>query len=287
MGNTNILFVILPLLAVVLAGVSIAGLWYWWSSGSEETEEQPEGASSSTRPEDSKPAEPTVGDVVGKVTTTAQSWIANVARAAVTPVGSAAPTSGYTPTGRVTHTPDGEMVEVLRVLRDLADGSLVVEIGGKRYRNLAEIVDPQVKRRFMGNAQALVQFTQATASTVPQAPAWPAADSSDTEEPPFSSFLPADPALSSAPLTDVVEPAVPPAQPSNSKTMADEIEELIQIRLITTPNLMNRAIHIRQGAGGGIRVEVDGRYFDSVAGVTDPEITAFLQSVIREWEARQ
>ena len=76
-------------------------------------------------------------------------------------------------------------------------------------------------------------------------------------------------------------------QSGDPKTMADEIEELIQLRLRATPELMLRAIHIRQGSGGGIRVEVDGRYFDSIGDVTDPEILTFLQSVIREWEERQ
>src|SRR4030042_1675851 len=33
--SSDTLIIILPLLALVLAGVSIAGLWYWWSSGQE------------------------------------------------------------------------------------------------------------------------------------------------------------------------------------------------------------------------------------------------------------
>ncbi len=82
-------------------------------------------------------------------------------------------------------------------------------------------------------------------------------------------------------------PAASQEQSGGPKTMADEIEELIQLHRGTSPSLASRSIHIRQGAGGGIRVEVDGQYFDSVASVTDPDVTAFLQSVIREWEARQ
>lgn len=278
--SSDTLIIILPLLALVLAGVSIAGLWYWWSSGQEgETSENPEStASAKAQLQGSQPAEPTVGDVVGRVSSSAQSWLANVARAAITPPTGSAPTVGYP-------SADGEMVEVLRVLRDLADGSLVIEIGGRRYRSLSEVVDPQVKRRFLGNTQALAQFAQLSASSSPSVWSSPAPET--TEQ---ASLLPLQ---ESAPSPAVPQPAsiaapiVPQVQPSVPKTMADEIEELIQLRLRVTPTLMRRSIHIQQAAGGGIRVEVDGMFFDSVAGVTDPEVTAFLQSIIREWESRQ
>lgn len=290
------LLILLPLLALVLAGVSIAGLWYWWSSGQEE-EPQDSGPSSEAPPQvpqPSQPDEPTVGDMVGKATSTAQSWIANIARAASTPAAGTAPMPGYAPAAGASPTIDGEMVEVLRVLRDLADGRLVIEIGGKRYWSLAEIIDPQVKRRFTGNAQALAQFAQM--STAPLSQATISSTPADVEQSPLS----AQPATYPPPP----QPLAPPFQPASTteaavlpedseeepggpKTMADEIEELIQLRLRMTPTLMYRSIHIRQGAGGGIRVEVDGSYFDSVADVTESEVTAFLQSVIREWEARQ
>lgn len=290
------LLILLPLLALILAGVSIAGLWYWWSSGQEEetVETQEARPVGGAQPQAPQPVEPTVGDMVGKVTSTAQSWIANIARAASTPAAGSAPAPGYAPAAGLPSTVDGEMVEVLRVLRDLADGRLVIEIGGKRYWSLAEIIDPQVRRRFMGNAQALAQFAQVPLSPPSQATTWPDPAPETIEQPPLSSqpvtyppppqsldpsFQPAGEVV--APLSDLQE------QPGEPKTMADEIEELIQLRLRMTPALMYRAIHIRQGAGGGIRVEVDGRYYDSVVDVADPEVAAFLQSVIREWEARQ
>jgi hypothetical protein len=179
---------------------------------------------------------------------------------------------------------DGEMVEVLRVLRDLADGSLVVEIGGRKYRSLTEIADPQVKRRFLGNAQALALFAQVAES--PSMP-WPASTPDVTLQPDLPPTELAEPLLSTSQLVANVEPVISQVQPGGPKTMADEIEELIQMRLKSIPTLMHRSIHILQAAGGGIRVEVDGRYFDSVAGITDPDVMAFLQSIIRQWEARQ
>jgi len=291
------LLVLLPLLALVLAGVSIAGLWYWWSSGQEEESTENQETSSVGRTQDrisqsSQPAEPTVGDMVGKVTSTAQSWIANMARAASTPAAGSAPASGYAPTGLFS-TSDGEMVEVMRVLRDLADGRLVVEIGGKRYWSLAEISDPQVRRRFMGNAQALAQFAQVAASLTssqptgseavaqPLPPVQPVTYSPPSPPIEYPAFKAVSTPETVVPSGDVQE------QPPVPKSIADEIEELIQLRLGMAPALMYRSIHIRPAASGGIRVEVDGKYFESVADVTDPEVTAFIQSVIREWEARQ
>lgn len=283
--SSDTLIILLPLVALILAGVCIAGLWYWWSSGQEDTAGLPEGTASDTpQTRTSQPAEPTVGDVVGKVTTSAQSWLANIARAASTASASSAPTAGYGSVVSPHPMADGEMVEVLRVLRDLADGSLVVEIGGRKYRSLTEIAEPQVKRRFLGNAQALALFAEAAGS--PSAP-WPAPTFEVTAQPdlPPTEFV--EPLLSSSQLVGDVEPLISQEQPGGPKTMADEIEELIQVRLKSIPTLMHRSIHILQGAGGGIRVEVDGRYFDSVAGVTDPDVMAFLQSIIRQWEARQ
>lgn len=295
MGNS--LIIILPLLALILAGVSIAGLWYWWSSGQEQEvtghqEGRPTGGSQPQASQPPQGAEPTVGDMLGRVTSTAQSWIANIARSASAPAASAS-VPGYAPAASTSPTTDGETVEVLRVLRDLADGKLVIEIGGKRYRSLAEIIDPQVKRRFMGNAAALAQFAQvSTAPLSPAAVLWPAPKTEVVDQPPTITYPPpqqsVEPSIQPAGTTETaVAPADSQEQPSAPKTIADEIEELIQLRLHTTPALMYRSIHIRQGAGGGIRVEVDGHYFDSVAEVTDPEVTAFLQSVIHEWEARQ
>ena len=68
--------------------------------------------------------------------------------------------------------------------------------------------------------------------------------------------------------------------------MGEQIEELLQQRLSANPELTHRSIHIHSTAGGGIEVEVDGRFYDSVGDVSDVEVQSFLQDVIREWEAR-
>lgn len=281
--SSNTLIVLLPLLALLLAAVSIAALYYWWSSGQEESAEgQDTGTVGELQPQEYQLAEPTVGDLLGKVTTSAQSWLANITKTGSTPSSDAAPISSYPTTSGVTSVSDSEMVEVLRILRDLADGRLVIEIGGKRYRNLAEITDPQVRRRFMGNAEALAHFAAEEASSSDQ-DIWSYSPAKATEQPTTSS----QPIMPSSSVPVEASPAPDTAEETEvPKTIADEIEEMIQYRLGMTPALTGRSIHIRSAMGGGIRVEVDGHGFDSVSDVTDSEVLAFIQSVIREWEAR-
>jgi hypothetical protein len=270
---SNTLIVLLPLLALLLAAVSIAALWYWWTSGQEDLgESQTENDPSSYPYQDLQRDEPTVGDLLGKVTTSAQSLLAHVTKTA------SAPAPGYVSSQGAAPFSDGEMVEVMRVFRDLADGRLVVEVGGRRYRNTAEITDPQVKRRFVGNAQALAQFIQDEPSLSNQV---------NWSTPPVEVAKPPAPPMQPAPLpTKTAKPEAQGQQPEGPKTIADEIEELIQFRLLSMPSLSSHSIHIRPGLGGGIRVEVDGVYHDGISDVTDAEILSFLQSVIREWEAR-
>ena len=209
------------------------------------------------------------------------------------------------------------LVEVFRVMRDLADGSLLVEVDGVRYRKLAEINDPQVGRRFMSNARALAQFALILKGSPP--PAAPLLDAVPPqlaelfrEEQPAPPQLPPD-GTPLPPLrpraTAPTGPTTPPEpvrmrpldalkqQDKSSEegedqieagliNLADEIEEMLQFRLSLNTHLAQRSIHIRPGLGGGIRVEVDGTFYDEVGDVSDGEVREFIQATIREWEAR-
>jgi hypothetical protein len=212
-----------------------------------------------------------------------------------------------------------DLVEVFRVMRDLADGALVVEIGGNRYSHLAEITDGQVGRRFIANVQALSDFamlstTQPLSSVPPPAPAQPSLPPAPAQPPtppaPAQPSAPPAPAQPPAPetpsLTERLRAAIsqsppPPAPrpsaapgapigetpPPPTGSLADQIEETLQFRLMTHPTLSKRSIHVRPAAGGGVRIEVDGRSFDGVSDVDDEEVRTFIQDTIREWEARQ
>jgi hypothetical protein len=176
------------------------------------------------------------------------------------------------------------------VLRDLADGSLIIEINGRRYYRLADITDPEIRRRFVGNTNALAEFAQQVsppASPAPQAAA------------PTPPLPPPGPVPSV--LRSRAEPAPQPtrggvfrkqpaeAQPEETPrlSMAQEIEELLQYRLTLNPGLAQRSIHIRDALGGGVRIEVDGVSYNAIDEIPDEGARAFIQDTIREWEARQ
>jgi hypothetical protein len=65
------------------------------------------------------------------------------------------------------------------------------------------------------------------------------------------------------------------------------IEAYLQHKLRHTPEYAGREIHVRPAPGGGVRIQVDQTFFDAVDDVSDPEIRAFIQVAIQEWQDRQ
>jgi hypothetical protein len=251
-SNFSTAIVIVPIVALVIAALSAAGIWYWWISGKEEAEPPPE------------EEEPIIKMPKLNLFRQAES----------SPM------------------PPENVVEVMRVYRDLADGSLIIDVAGRRYHHIGEIGDPEIARRLAGNIQALAEM----AGVSPRASAPPAA------QPPE----PLAQAPSPGPLPTAVRRHQAPEEPSEPvrrglfgqrkdklppepepKSIIEQIEELLQFRLATTPSLARRAIHISEGEGGGVVVEVDGVSYEGVSEVPDEEIRAFIQATIQEWEARR
>lgn len=290
----NPALVILPLLALVLASISVGGLWYWWHSTKDQ--KPPEDSIESevalpSTPEAKAAPDPTVKELVGKLSQAVQSVLPNKT-----------PSPSNSSLGISGPVPEGDAVEAFRVLRDLADGSLIIEIDRRRYRSLNEITDPQVGRRFIGNVQALIQFARLGDFGSPPITApyeGPTASSAATS---VTSFVvppgpipsvvrgqrDTEPPQPPRPLGKLLQPQAKPEEvESGPKTIADEIEELLQYRLTLNPAMAQRSIHVHSTPEGGVRIEVDGRIYEGVGEVEDAEARAFIQGVIREWEARQ
>lgn len=169
-----------------------------------------------------------------------------------------------------------DAVEVMRIWRDVGDGSLIIQIGGQFYRHSAAISNPEQKRRF----EAVVR----TLSAMIGAP------SAETRKPLSAASSSPSIAPVSAP---VVEPPkrglfgrAKPAEPPPQISIADQIEEFLQARLLASPQFSTRSIHVRSTPDHGVRIEVDGHFYDSVADVIDPDVRDFLTTIMREWEAR-
>lgn len=176
--------------------------------------------------------------------------------------------------------PAHDAVELLRVYRDLADGSLIVVIGGQPFRSFAELRDADLDRRL----QAVLRDLEAlTGLARPPAPAVSAAQEYPAED------LPARPPSMFRQMTRVAmgqrpEPLVPPTP---ERSIAEEIEDLLQERLRDRPEFAGRDIHVRPALSGGVTIEVDGQFFEGVGEVTDEAVRALLTEVVRTWEQGQ
>ena len=195
-----------------------------------------------------------------------------------------------------------DSVELLRVWRDLSDGSLIVEIGGQRFESLDDLRSADLERRFLnvvrdldslaGRADAALEraaperATPKRAAPRPaKAPAKPAP--AERDETPLS-----PPSMSPGSMlrqmTRVAMGQAPdPVEPVPELNIADQIEDLLQARLAKLPDYQGRTIHVRPSIEGGVRIEVDGRYFDGVGDVDDETVRDLLMDVVREWESKQ
>lgn len=204
---------LLPVLALIVTLLLVAGLWYWWS------QRQVEGHPS------------------------------------------------YSQEGPVTSS-EG-IREVLRILRDSADGTLIVEFEGRRYRALTEFRDAATGRRFIAEVAALARFAHLADLKMPLAPAPPSPPAPRSPEPIPSARRPAE------------------GPPSSSPTIADQVEELLQKRLQTEPTLAGRSIHVLAAPNGSALIEVDGSLYAGIGEVPDEAIRNLIRAAIQEWEAQQ
>jgi hypothetical protein len=82
-------------------------------------------------------------------------------------------------------------------------------------------------------------------------------------------------------------PPPPDRTPVPEINLAAAIEEYLQHKLELTNEFAGRSFHIRDAGHGGVRIEVDGRFFEAVGDIDDPQARAFIASAIQEWQDRQ
>ncbi|NDJ34219.1 MAG: hypothetical protein GYB64_06090 [Chloroflexi bacterium] len=304
--------ILLPVLAILVAAIGVILLYLWWTSG-DDTALQGDDRFDMASIEGQRPAEDsaasgddlTVGQVVDDVREALSGMFSSLResreaqRAAKEERAAADPVSAV-PTGIPSPASSGALpavsppapaqpaqaysgaVEVMRLLRDLSDGSLVVEINGRRFTDISQMTDPQVLRRFVGNARALADFADLEGIEVPEVPPEPA-----PVPPPPAPSAPAAPVADDAGWQSTGSSSATSSITDGSLSMAQQIEVVLQRRLFNTPELSHRSIHIHEGGPGGVRIEVDGQFYQGVGDILDYEVQAFIRSVIEEWEAQQ
>ncbi|MBN8638736.1 MAG: hypothetical protein J0M07_25705 [Anaerolineae bacterium] len=222
---------------------------------------------------------------------------------------------------RLTEGESVEAVEVLTILRDVADGGLLVQIGDKVYRNPPAVADPEFKRRFNLTMKELASGNRVTLETPAAKPTAPAAPSASTDAPlvtaadpveptaapptpPRATTSEARPVMATPPtvplpgdlpkfkMPDQIEPPrrgrkAPPKEVIPEINIAAAIESYLQHKLAQTPAYATRSIHVRPAAHGGVEIDVDGHIYEAVSDIADADVRAFMANTIEEWQSRQ
>jgi hypothetical protein len=232
----------------------------------------------------------------------------------------APPAKGARPGVQPVTLTDGETVEaieLLTVMRDVSGGGLIVEINEKKYRVRGSMSDTEFRNKLkslmkevataLGGSAPLnapVGTPNGASVPTPSVAAPSVAVSSDTPTPAapveVPRFTPSAPPASSAvfdlPKFSLDNTNTPMSRKELKQQMnapiaqidiAGAIEAFLQHKLATTAQFPGRQIHVKPAKDGGIRIQVDSEFFESVGDVSEGDIQAFLKATIAEWQERQ
>lgn len=220
------------------------------------------------------------------------------------------PRPAPTPISAPVNGPLDSAAEVMTILRG-DDNRLLVRIDGQLYSATVPITDAGMRKSFSGTIRELVKL----ATDMPTPPKAPPAPPKPIPEPAASA-----PAMPTAEPHKPAEPKPAASTPPAARTgevpgdlpmfrqMASEplkfrggkpkqavpeiavgsaIEAYLQYRLQHAPDFTERSIHVHNAVGGGVTIEVDGRFYDAVRDVEDEAVRDFLTTTIEEWQNRQ
>lgn len=199
--------------------------------------------------------------------------------------------------------------EVISIMQDKS-GKLVVLMGDTAYRTFDD--NPTEKKRFKNVMKALASViaseTKAKApkpTPKPKAPE-PVEEDKSPELDEASILVQAAKELEEgdAPLPGDLPNYSLDAQPASHEkgrfgrikvykprdvdtvNIADAIESYLQFKIADTPEFQKRGIHVRSNLKGGVRIEADGKSYESVGEVDNEAVRKFLQDTIAEWQER-
>jgi hypothetical protein len=194
--------------------------------------------------------------------------------------------------------------EVLRVLRDNLTGRLVIEMGGRRYGQPADVDDAAVYQGLLTTLRDLNSFAgleSAPAGEAAQRPATPALSEPRTAPPAARPATPLPPRTATSAAPTPAKPLPPPSMNpfkqmqvlrelakipvAPTLTIAEQIDEVLQARLLGTP-LVHRNIRMRPGPRGDAIFELEGQSYNSVDEVPDAEVRDLIRSAIAAWESK-
>jgi hypothetical protein len=159
--------------------------------------------------------------------------------------------------------------EIMRVVRS-SDSQIQVVINGTTYQSIADVErDSLAHDQLMSTLGALSQFAQLekSVSIMPTPVSQPSA-------PPQN-----NPAVT---VTAGIPSEIEEADPTS---VAAQIERFLQDRLLKTPGMMSRSIHIYSTPTGGVQIKVGSTLYESVSDVDETEAREIIEAAIRDWEA--
>jgi hypothetical protein len=201
--------------------------------------------------------------------------------------------------------------EVLRVLRDKLTGRVVVEISGRRYAEMSEVKESEVRRALLLTTRDLQEFVGVSVHTVGSAPVAatvpaPAAtipaptptNHIETSASPVQlnpAPLPKAPVEDSGPLRapsmnlfkqfavarELNAKELPPIRP-----LAEQIDDVLQ-HLITGTPFAAQNLHVASGPSNGVIFEVGTQVFNAVDEIPDATLQTVFREAIRRWEQQQ
>jgi hypothetical protein len=194
-------------------------------------------------------------------------------------------------------TVNGGAREVLRVLRDPASEALIVEVAGQRYHQMADIRLGSVRDGLFTTLRDLEAFAGGAPTTpsvvvlpVPTpelaAAATPSLTNVGTAKASKAGTGPLlapsmNPFKQMLVLRDLAKTQLPPM-----KTIAEQIDEIVQEKLVDSP-LAPRGIKVHTGPKGNALFSADGTDYEAVDSLPDDEIRGLIRAAVAEWEKKQ
>jgi len=171
----------------------------------------------------------------------------------------------------------------LRAGHTPADGELVIEFQGQRFRRLTDVRDAETGRRLLALLSELAKFSQGLA--VPLAKS---AEPAPLSEDKFLGQLVASPS-EPAPIKipSLVESLRGPARKPGPMPVgiAGLVEQVLQQQLVDNSALLGRSIHIVTARDGSLNVQVEGQLLHWPDGVSELAVREAVLKAVRTWEA--
>ncbi len=178
-----------------------------------------------------------------------------------------------------------DAVEVMRIWRDINDGSLIIQMGDMLFQTMDEMRDRGMAKRFIAVVQNLAQIATigAQATGLPK-PNFEATSAMFSAPGSWSASTP-----TSTPATPAAKPAPPSVKQTDmpatgSLGIVSQINRYLQKRLEQTPVFAGRKIKMTSAYDGTLEIWVDKHVFGSVGEIRDREVREFIQRILTEWE---